>query len=343
MNEFAKTATFCCVAIAIGLVAWLAGPGVSSPSKSNEFKEMIFPEFTDPTEVAALEFVKLNDDEIDLETFRVEKKGGVWSIPSHNGYPSDAADQIVEAADALVDLKIVQVVSEEKTNEKYRSYGVMEPTARHLISYGAESLGVHATMFNSKGEPLVDLIIGKKVKENSALRYVRAVGQDRVVTVKLDTNKLSTRFEDWIETDLLKLSNPTDIRRINLKDYSVVVTPGATPFAPPSWAIEERGDITLGYDGDDTTWSVLEIKKQGQDATKIGDLVDASLQDDEELDEEKLRNLRDALNDLKIINVDRKPEAFRLSLAKGDPIEPTREVYLSLQKTRILLASDWRQ
>ena len=38
---------------------------------------------------------------------------------------------------------------------------------------------------------------------------------------QLKTDKFSTKFHDWIETDLLKL-NPWDIAGVNLHDYSVI-------------------------------------------------------------------------------------------------------------------------
>ena len=52
--------------------------------------------------------------------------------------------------------------------------------------------------------PLLDFIIGKEVKDHPEQRYVRVPNQKRIygVNVKAD---LSTRFSDWIETNLLKL------------------------------------------------------------------------------------------------------------------------------------------
>ena len=58
------------------------------------------------------------------------------------------------------------------------------------------------TMLNDKKEPLVDLIVGKAVKDAEGQRYVREAGRDAVYVIEIDRSKLSTNFEDWIEKDL---------------------------------------------------------------------------------------------------------------------------------------------
>jgi hypothetical protein len=49
---------------------------------------------------------------------------------------------------------------------------------------------------------------------------VRIPGQDVVYVVRIDPSQLSTRFQDWIEQDLLKL-NAFDIEEVAVKNYSV--------------------------------------------------------------------------------------------------------------------------
>ena len=52
------------------------------------------------------------------------------------------------------------------------------------------------------------------------MRFVRIPGQDPIYRVALNTDKFSTHFADWIETDLLKM-NPLDMQGVDLRDYSV--------------------------------------------------------------------------------------------------------------------------
>ncbi len=55
---------------------------------------------------------------------------------------------------------------------------------------------------------LASLIIGEGVKDDVEQRFVRIPGQDVVYAVKIDPEKLSTKFEEWIEKDLLNI-DPT--------------------------------------------------------------------------------------------------------------------------------------
>ena len=64
------------------------------------------------------------------------------------------------------------------------------------------------------------MIIGREVPGREGLRYARRTGQDPVYIMAVKTDKLSTKFEDWIEEDLLKLSS-WDIKRIQVHDYSI--------------------------------------------------------------------------------------------------------------------------
>ena len=76
---------------------------------------------------------------------------------------------------------------------------------------------------------LADFIIGKEVRDRPGQRYVRVPGQKRTygVNVKVD---LSTRFADWIETNLLKL-DASRIRSVTFDNHKVdpergVIIPG---------------------------------------------------------------------------------------------------------------------
>ena len=55
-------------------------------------------------------------------------------------------------------------------------------------------------------------------------RYIRLPGERRTYSVKTDAD-VSARFQDWIETDLLKLS-AADIRKISIHRYSINETFG---------------------------------------------------------------------------------------------------------------------
>src|SRR5690606_28162704 len=97
-------------------------------------------------------------------------------------------------------------------------YGVVEPDpSKDLL--GQQGVGKLVEMEDGSKKYLARLIIGKQDKSKSQgdfagaqsnLRFVRVKGQDRVYRVAMSADKFNTKFENWIETDLLKM-NPWDI------------------------------------------------------------------------------------------------------------------------------------
>ena len=49
----------------------------------------------------------------------------------------------------------------------------------------------------------------------------RVPGEYRIYATRIDLEKLTTKFEDWIEEDLLKL-NSWDVEKVALKNYEVI-------------------------------------------------------------------------------------------------------------------------
>ena len=64
------------------------------------------------------------------------------------------------------------------------------------------------------------MIVGKEVPEQPDLRYVRKAGESEIYIVAAKTDKLSTKFEDWIEPNLLKI-NTLDLKDVLIHDYAV--------------------------------------------------------------------------------------------------------------------------
>ena len=123
---------------------------------------------------------------------------------------------MAEAATALMDRKILRVAGE--TAEAHAELGVVDPLSAKLDSKSDRRR--HARHHDRRRrQDLVDMIIGKPVKDADGQRYVRRSNQNVVYIVELDPASLSTTFDDWIEDDLLKL-NPFDIRKLFVNDYS---------------------------------------------------------------------------------------------------------------------------
>jgi len=306
MNENTKTVVFVAAAAVVALLVWITRPRLPDSSAQSEIPDVLFAEFDDPLLAASLEIIEFDEENATLRPFKVAQlpKGDEedapkeWSIPSHDNYPADAKDQLAEVAAGLVGLKVLTMDSDAPGDHAH--YGVVDPASKKLKP-GDVGVGTRVEMRNEADDPLLALIVGKEVPDRSELRYVRVAGKDPVYSVKLSTGKFSTKFEDWIEDDLLKLQT-WDISEVEIYDYSVDFEAGRqTP----------RSRMTLDYDDSatDNKWSLPENK-----AFEEGKWVDQVIADDQELDTKKLDDMKSQFDDLKIVDVARKPEGLSENL-----------------------------
>jgi hypothetical protein len=317
--------------VAIGLVAIVVGL-VTRPSSAEVDDTTLVggdltKDFKDPDDAKRLRIVRVDEDTATLHEFEVAEQDGLWSIPSKDGYPADAAQQMGEAATSLMGRKILQVAS--KNAGEHEQFGVIDPLAPKLEA-GQKGIGTRVTMFDEKKDALVDLIIGKAVKGAEGQRYVREAGRDIVYIIEIDRSKLSTNFEDWIEKDLLKL-NSWDLQQVDIKDYSAALVEVMTQEGLQIGIDRDsRARMTLAYNDSDAKWNA--IKLQSFDTTKgeQGEYVDFTLGEDEELNEESLNGLKSALDDLQIVDVVRKPAGLSQDLKAGEEFVKNREALIEL-------------
>lgn len=320
MNETTKT-----VAI-VGIGAALLFGGIYFlPSKANftvesKVNEILFPALLDGNAAKGMEIVSFDEKLSALKKFEIKKENnGRWVLPSHNNYPADAKQQLVNAASSLVGLKALDQT--EGNPEKHEVYGVLDPTDSK-VKVGSIGVGKLVTFVDGGSNPLAKIIIGKQQKEmgkenvDSDLRYVRIAGQDPIYTVKLPTDKFSPKFEDWIETDLLKI-NEFDIREVELRDY--VIRP-----EDPTNPILEKSDALLTFDDQQAKWSLQKLVEISE-----GKENEIKLTDKDELNTVKLNELKTALNDLKIVNVFRKPQGL-INTLRGQQASLDKEASRSL-------------
>ncbi len=254
-----------------------------------------------------LKIVKFDKETATVNEFEVAEQESLWVIPSKDDYPADAERRMGEAANSVIDLEILRVAA--KNAEQHAELGVLSPSAGNLTSKTV-GVGTRVVMTDGKGDSLLDMIVGKSVKDTPGQRYVRNTDQDIVYVVALDPSGLSTNFDDWIEDDLLQL-NLIDIRRVHIKDYSaeLLIT---LQGAQVNW--DQRGEFSLRYDNTDSKWVPESLKKYDQTATSY---VDDQIGENEELNNDALQGLRDGLDDLLIVDVLRKPEGLSSDLKAG--------------------------
>jgi hypothetical protein len=269
--------------------------------------KVLFPDMSDASKAASLAITSFDEDMAALRTFKVVKSGGVWVLPSHQNYPADAKDHLAAAATELIDRSIIEVVSTSPGD--HETYGVVEPDA-DKVKAGETGVGRLVDIRDAAGNRLARLVIGNEYKAPAGvdpgsrpLRYVRKAGQDPVYLVAIDTSKFTTKFDDWIEKDLLKLS-PWDVRRLTIDDsaWSLAMDPAGNPVRNET----RTSLIDLTYDDKDAAWSLSSLTVFG----KNNKPEKKELGPDEELASTKLNDLRNALGDLKIVDVVRKPSAL---------------------------------
>lgn len=319
MTETAKTLTF----MAAGAVALLAAFAVIPSSNSldpTEYVGLRINEF-DVEKPKRLKIVKFDAETATPREFEVAEDNGLWTIPSKDGYPADATEQMAEAANCLIDREILRVASPSRS--EHGALGVINPSDAKLSSE-ADGVGIRVIMSDNEGV-LTDMIVGKPVRDAEGQYHVRNSDQDIVYVVELDPSKLTTRFEDWIEDDLLKI-NPFDIRRIEVKDYTAELM-GTAQGIGVKW--DRRAEMALDYNNTDSKWSAASLKKFDKAQESY---VDYKLSDDEEISEETLNKLRDSLDDLLLVDVERKPEGLSADLKAGQDFVKDNEAALNLME-----------
>ncbi|MEO1526455.1 MAG: hypothetical protein AAFX06_13540, partial [Planctomycetota bacterium] len=306
MNESQKTLTFwgiAAVSAAIAaLFAWPSSSTTEGTDKDRFVNEELFPEFKDPLTAASLKIAVFDETLGELKNFEVrrDKDTGRWTIPSRGGYPADAIDQMRDAANLMVGLKALDAPTDNV--EDHAGMGVVEPKLEDL-DVGDEGVGRLVTFKDENQKELASLIIGDQVRDTENQIYVRKPGQDLVYAVQLDDAPLSTKFVDWIEEDLLQLSS-IDLEEVEIKDYSVSV--GLTG------GVEYNRNYSANLAKVANRWELKSLKEY--EANPLTPGKDVEVAADAKLNSQKLNELGNALDDLKFVNVLRKPEGISANL-----------------------------
>ncbi len=303
MTEGTKTGSLAVVAGVIALLAWATSSRNNSyaPQNRDLVGKVLFEKFTDPVAAASLKILRYDTPKEDYVEFEVaqDRKSGIWTIPSHESYPADAAKQMSEAANLFVGLKTLGVASEKRSEQAL--FGVVEPNKQNADK-GGEGVGMLVQMRDEKGDILADLIIGKD--NDKKQRFVRVPSTDVIYVAELDTTPLSTDFKQWIESDLLKLSG-NDIETLGIRDYQIIpVTQGLA--------------LTKNYEAD----IVLSTATGQWQANRITSFdteppTEKLVAANEQLNATKLNEIKNAIDNLRIADVLKKPAGLAADL-KGD-------------------------
>ena len=316
MTETQKTGAFWGVALlmfAIGL--YISWPTETRDSQNTPGR-VLFGEFKDPLTASDVKVVSFDDESGTLDEFTVRKKSNsdLWTIVSKNDYPADAIEQVTKAAGALIGLKVLDVQTENA--EDHADLGVVEPDMTKL-KVGDEGVGQLVTFRDSSRNSLAAIIIGNEVKDDPNKRYVRVPGQDPVYVVKFDPAAVSTKFQDWIEDDLLQLSS-IEVSKVVLDNYQAQLQNNAV-------ALDKKELITLGQEN--SQWELIELGEYKPNSFEASPI---EVDEDKELDTQRLNDMVNALDDLKFVDVLRKPQGVSAKLKASKELASDNETFISL-------------
>ena len=296
MNETKKTLIFAGAAVILALAAFVFSPSRITPEAFVDQGEPFYPEFTDPNEATTLEVIDYDETSGTARPFKVTFSNGRWTIPSHHNYPADAKDRLAKTAAGVIDIKKDDFRTSNAAD--HERCGVIDPLDN--TSPSLTGRGSRITLKGKDDQILADFIVGNPVPDRPGFRFVRVPGQNRVYAARMDID-LSTKFSDWIETNLLEVSS-NKIDKIMIKDYSI---------DERTRSVVPRDNIDLEKNGENV-WSM-----KGRGASS--------------LDTSKVKSMVNTLAGLKIVGVRPKPEGLSAYLSNPGENQISQDGRLSLQ------------
>ncbi len=277
MNQTAQTLKY--VVAAVVMVVLAAGTHfMTQPTPLEGYGkvgESFFPDL-DPSEATALRLISYNEDTATVRDFSVQKKDGVWTLPSYYNYPADGEDQLANTSTSLLGIKRGALVS--RSPKDHERFGVIDPLSEEESSL--KGRGQRLIIFKENDIASADLIIGKEVPDRSGEHYVRVKDETETWICSLDV-ELSTKFSDWVEDDLLKMERD-DLTK--LEATSTVVDPQT------GVSQKQEGVLTREKSADD--WALAGINDES-----------------EEVNTDDIRTMVNTLDNLKLTGIRRRPRS----------------------------------
>ena len=298
MSQMTKTLVFVGIAVVVAGLAFATRTRPVGVDPPEQIGKALFETFEDPLAAKTMKIVRFDEGLASLKEIEIKEVDGIWTLPSHSGYPADAENKIRDAATPFVDMKVIGVASDLEGD--HAMYGVVAPDP-DKSAVGDQGVGTLVTIKDASGDTLVDLVIGKEYQEGQY--YVRPKNISRVYIVQIDPTTLPVEFDDWINKDLLNVS-AFDIDGMTIKDYSFDVV---QTLRRPITQFDQRFELQVS--DENGTWVLDQMLEADGDR-----LVEATLGEGEELNQERLNAMKDALDNLEIVDVERKPTGLREDL-----------------------------
>jgi hypothetical protein len=300
MSQTQKTIGFFVSAVASVALALLTWWG-TQPTPVDGFGkvgEEFFPEL-DSKEATALRVVVYDKKQGEIQKpFIVQEVDGIWQLPGFHNYPADGEERLADTTTSLIGTKRGTLRS--RLASDHVRFGVVNPleTDADIL----EGHGSRVTLYKGgdveKGIVIADLIIGKKVSDfesddaddseddGKATQVADVSGDyyvrhpDEVETYVANLNiKLSTKFSDWVEDDLLK-TQQDNLAKLELTSWQQT----------PDRRIEVVTEASLTREQSADPWALAGLKEET-----------------EEINEDAIREIVSTLDSLKLSAVRPRP------------------------------------
>ncbi len=232
-------------AVLAAVAAWFY-PWPQEVAQSGKVGELLFEGFT-PSQVRSIEITRFNSDRQALERIQLQRKGERWVLPATADFNANNALQVARAINSVLDRKVLEKISDDQ--QDHLKNGVIDPDQFQSAELRS-GLGRRITLKDRNGQPLADLIVGFPLQnaEQQGLFCVRIPGEPPVYSVQFDLEALTTRFQDWVDPNLLGLRNQQNPEGqlpayLRLDAYRIDAAKLAEPTAKTRLYRAEIGDV----------------------------------------------------------------------------------------------------
>ncbi|HMP79243.1 MAG TPA: DUF4340 domain-containing protein [Pirellulaceae bacterium] len=190
-------------AAATSLVAAIYFPWPTFERTSERINQRLFVDL-DAKQIRTLEISRVNADKNLLERVLLERRGEKWIFPNHASYTASNAFRIAAVINSLAECTVLELETDKQLD--HLKFGVLdmdEPDATR----NPGGVGWKVSVRDRNQRVLANLIVGHLVTgaEGRQKRFVRVPGEPQVYVVDFDADALSTRFRDWVDSNLLQL------------------------------------------------------------------------------------------------------------------------------------------
>ena len=296
------TKTICFVVAAAGmLTAAVASNIANRPRPVTDFETIgqpFYPDFVKTDVARSLVVNSLDELAVKRQKFEIKQEDGLWQIPSHEGYPAEAAQRLAQTSASLMGITRDSLVGRSVAD--HVKFGVIDPRGEDIVDMDA--VGQSITLRDANDDVLVDLIIGKEAtdegdrsspgqlmqQDDETYYYVRRQDESNVYRIPLQID-VSTKFADWIEPDLLQIE-ADKVVAVKLNNYQIEQRGGGMFGGPPTLLKKPGDQIALARESSTDDWT-------------IADLAEAT----ETLKKDEVTSIVGVLDDMAIVDVKRKP------------------------------------